>query len=101
MLDHALVTGLWRVNEVPGPVPWLDPDRLEEQRHRLPASSFARLFLNQWTAAEDRLVDPDDLMACVVLDGPLAPDSRRRYVIGLDVGIRNRRDRRDGLSSRG
>jgi hypothetical protein len=50
------------VNEIPGPVPWLEPDRLEEQRRRLPASSFARLFLNQWTAAEDRLVDPDEYL---------------------------------------
>jgi len=35
----------------------------------LTESEFARLHLNEWTAAEDRLVAPDDLAACVVLDG--------------------------------
>lgn len=89
VLDHALSDPLWRVHEVPGPVPWLDPARVEEQRRRLPESSFRRLFLNEWCAAEDRLADPDDLAACVVLDGPLEPVAGRRYVIGLDLGLTN------------
>lgn len=87
VLDHALEDPLWRVNETPGPVPWLDPDRLEEQRRRLPESLYRRLFLNEWTAAEDRLVTPDDLAAATILDGPLAPESGRQYMIGLDLGI--------------
>lgn len=89
VLEHALVDELWRVHEVPGPVPWLDPGRVEEQRRRLPESSFRRLFLNEWASPEDALVDPDDLAACVVLDGPQAPQEGRRYVIGLDVGLRH------------
>ena len=36
--------------------------------------AFARLHLNVWTAAEDRLVSDEDLRACVVLDGPLAEE---------------------------
>lgn len=87
VLEHAKADPLWRVHEVPGPVPWLDADRLEEQRRRLPESSYRRLFLNEWVAAEDRLVAPDDLAACVTLDGPLAPESGRQYVIGVDLGL--------------
>jgi hypothetical protein len=91
VLDHALVDPLWRVHEVPGPVPWLDRARLEEQRRRLPEAAYRRLFLNAWTAVDEALASPEDLRACVVLDGPLAPDARHRYVIGLDLGIK--RDR--------
>ncbi len=89
VLEHALADPLWRVHEVPGPVPWLDEERLAEQRRRLPESSYRRLFLNEWTASEDRLVAPDDLAAAAVLDGPLAPEPTRRYVIGLDIGLTN------------
>jgi hypothetical protein len=47
--------------------------------------------LNLWTAAEDRLVSPEDLAACVTLDGPQAPNPRNRYVIGLDLGLKHDR----------
>ena len=89
--QHALKDPLWRVNEVPGPPPWMSPVRIAEQERRLPSSSFQRLFQNQWTAAEDRLTNLDDLAACVVLDGPLPPQPGTRYVVGVDVGLR--RDR--------
>lgn len=91
VLDHAIADPMWRVHEVAGPPPWMHRDRLEEQRRRLPPSSFARLFENQWVAPEDRLVVADDLAACVTLSGPLAPERGRAYVIGLDVGIVNDR----------
>lgn len=58
LLEHALEDPLWRVNEVRGPAPWLDRERLEEQRRRLLPSSYQRLFENRWTAAEDRLTSP-------------------------------------------
>lgn len=74
-----------------GPLPWSDPADLAEQARPLPASVYARLHLNRWTAAEDRLVSADDLAACVVLDGPLDHDSAHRYVVGLDLGLRNDR----------
>jgi phage terminase large subunit-like protein len=82
---------LWRVHEVPGPVPWLDPARVEEQRRRLPESSFRRLFLNEWTAGEDRVASLDDLRACVKLDGPQEPREGLDYVVGVDLGLK--RDR--------
>ena len=91
ILQHAYDDPLWRVNEVPGPAPWLDQARIEEQERRLPSSSFQRLFQNVWTADEDRLTNLDDLAACVVLDGPLPPQSKTRYVIGVDVGLKKDR----------
>jgi phage terminase large subunit-like protein len=89
--NHALSSPLWAVRETPGPLPWIDPERLADERDRLPESSFRRLHLNEWAAAEDRLVAPEDLEACVVLDGPLAPESGRTYALGLDVGLVNDR----------
>jgi phage terminase large subunit-like protein len=89
--DHSLDDPLWRLHEVHGPAPWLAEDRLAEQRRRLPDSLFRRLFLNEWTAAEDRLATDDDLEACVTLAGSLPPERGKRYCIGLDVGLK--RDR--------
>jgi len=91
VLDSAQASDRWRVSELPGPLPWADASDLAEQRHLLPASAYARLHLNRWTAAEDRLTSPEDLAACVVLDGPLDPDPRHRYVIGLDLGLKDDR----------
>jgi phage terminase large subunit-like protein len=91
ILDHALSDPLWHVHEVAGPAPWIDHDKLEEQRRRLPESSFRRLFLNQWVEAEDRLTTAEDLAACIVLDGPIDPVPSKRYVIGVDIGLK--RDR--------
>jgi hypothetical protein len=91
VLDHALTDPLWRVHEVRGPAPWLDAERLAEQRRRLLDSTFRRLFWNEWTSAEDRLASDEDLRACVTLDGPLDPQPGRRYMLGLDLGLK--RDR--------
>lgn len=88
VLEHAYSDPLWRVREVKGPPPWMDPARLEEQRRRLPESTFRRLFLNEWTASEDRLALPQDLAACATLDGPLPPEPGRSYVIGVDLGLK-------------
>jgi hypothetical protein len=87
--EHALADDLWRVSEISGPPPWMDPVLVEEQRRRLPESSFKRLFMNEWVSGEDSLVSEDDLRACVVLDGPLDPEPGRRYAIGLDLGLKN------------
>jgi phage terminase large subunit-like protein len=88
ILDHALADPLWRVHEVPGPPPWMDEERIAEQRRRLLDSSYRRLFENEWTSSEDRLASEDDLRACVTLDGPLPPEPGQRYVIGLDLGLK-------------
>jgi phage terminase large subunit-like protein len=91
LLDHAQRDPLWRVHEVRGPAPWLEPSKLDEQRRRLPESSYRRLFLNEWVASEDRLTTAEDLAACVTHDGPLAPIEGTRYVVGLDLGIKHDR----------
>lgn len=91
VLEDAYGDPLWRVHEVAGPPPWADRERLEEQRRRLPASSYARLFENVWTTGEDRLTSLEDLRACVTLDGPLEPAGGVSYVIGVDVGVRHDR----------
>jgi len=91
IIDGARLSARWRVSEVPGPLPWADADDLAEQRRLLPESAYARLHLNIWTAAEDRLVSADDLRACVTLGGPLEYDPARRYVIGLDLGLKDDR----------
>ncbi len=88
---HAIGDELWRVSEVHGPPPWMPVELVAEQRRRLPASSFARLFENVWTSGEDRLVAAEDLAACVVLDGPQEPIAGMRYVHGVDFGLK--RDR--------
>jgi len=91
LLNHAVEDPLWRVHEVPGPAPWMDERRLAEQHRRLTESSYRRLFLNEWTAAEDRLTTASDVAACVTLDGPLAHDSRWFYAVGVDVGVKHDR----------
>jgi phage terminase large subunit-like protein len=82
---------MWTVHEVPGPVPWISKERLEEQRRRLPDSSFRRLHMNAWTEPEDRLTSIDDLDAAMTLEGPVAPITGARYVAGLDIGLTNDR----------
>jgi phage terminase large subunit-like protein len=67
------------------------PDRLAEQRRRLPESSFRRLFENVWTEGTDRLASADDLRACVTLEGPQDARPGVRYVVALDLGIRHDR----------
>ena len=91
ILDHAKTSPLWRVNEVPGPSPWANQARLEEQKARLTESAFARLFLNRWTAAEDRLTSLEAVRECVGHEGPLDYNRAHDYVIGLDIGLK--RDR--------
>ncbi len=91
VLAHAKKSKAWRVHEVPGPTPWIDPGALADQRALLPESSYARLHLNRWTAAEDRLTSVDALRECVKLDGPLRPVAGQSYVVAVDIGLKNDR----------
>jgi hypothetical protein len=91
VLERARNDPAWYVHEVEGPPPWMDEEALATQeRLHLPAV-FRRLFHNEWTAPEDRLASIEDVRACVTLDGPLEPRSGRRYVCGLDLGLRGDR----------
>jgi hypothetical protein len=89
ILQEARRSDRWRVSEVPGPLPWVDPAELEAQRPLLRDDEFARLHLNQWTSTPDRLVSAGDLDAACVLDGVQAPRRGVKYVCTLDVGITN------------
>lgn len=91
VLTHAKASRQWRVHEVPGPTPWIDPVALEDQRALLPESSYRRLHLNQWTSAEDRLTSAEALRECVKLDGPLRPEPGQRYVVAVDIGLKKDR----------
>jgi hypothetical protein len=89
VLDGALASDKWRVSQIPGPLPWMDPSDLAEQRHLLLPSSYDRLHLNQWSSGEDRLVSSDDYDACCTHEGVLGPDTGQTpYVIGADLGLR-------------
>jgi hypothetical protein len=91
VLQVARGSERWRVSEVAGPVPWLDPDDLAEQRAMLPEWEYRRLILNEWAESDERLTTVDDLRACVTLDGPREPLRGRWYCIGLDIGLKNDR----------
>lgn len=91
VLERARSSPRWRVSEAPGPLPWVDPGDLAEQAAELPEWEYERLHLNRWVAAEDRLVDPAALRECVTLDGSQAPRPGVRYVVGVDVGLKNDR----------
>lgn len=91
VLEHARTSPRWRVNEVPGPCPWISEDALAEQRALLTDSQYARLHLNRWVAAEDRLVSAEALRDAVVLDGPQEPRLGVTYRIGADLGLRHDR----------
>jgi phage terminase large subunit-like protein len=91
LLEQAKSSEAWRVREVPGPVPWISPNALAEQRRLLLESQYARLHLNQWVASEDRLVDPEALADAVTLDGPQEPRAGAHYWIGVDIGVKQDR----------
>jgi hypothetical protein len=87
--EHARVDPLWRIHEVPGPPPWLDPERVAEQKRRLTDSQYRRYFLNEWVADDDRLTSRDEISACLTHTGDLAPRQGVDYVIGVDLGWRH------------
>jgi hypothetical protein len=84
--DHAMTSRGWRLHEVPGPAPWVDPVQLEDQRQLLPAYRYQRLFENQWTAGNESFTTLEDVRACIRHAGPLQPVARTEYVIGVDLG---------------
>jgi hypothetical protein len=88
VIEHARTSPLWHVHEVEGPAPWLDRDRLAEQKARLPMAVYEQLFENRWTAAEGSFLDPAIVDAAFSLEAPMlaAEGGRGGYVAGLDLG---------------
>lgn len=91
ILESAQGDELWRVSDLHGPPPWIDENEVEAERRRLFPSTFARLWLNEWAAADDAIASADDVDAACVLSGPLAPEPGVRYIATLDLGTRNDR----------
>jgi hypothetical protein len=93
VLKAARKSADWHVNEVPGPLEWLDPAKLEAQRPLLLDSEFSQYHLNLWVESEDRLVSEADLMAAVgdrtPDDPPAQPVPGTKYVIACDLGLVN------------
>ena len=87
VLEHARSSAKWRTSEVEGPLPWADPDFLADQEALLLPSQYARLHLNHWTAADDRLTTPERLRQLVGHQGQLPPVDGLRYVMALDIGL--------------
>jgi hypothetical protein len=82
---------MWRVSDIHGPPPWVDPAEVESERQRLMDSVFGRLWLNEWLAADDAIADQADVDAACTLKSPMPPQEGIRYVCTLDLGTRNDR----------
>jgi phage terminase large subunit-like protein len=92
VLIEARSSDRWRTAEIPGPLPWADPANLAAQRRLMRESEYMRLHLNQWTDSEDRLVTEADLLAAARDDDEaLEPVPGKRYVITVDLGLKNDR----------
>jgi hypothetical protein len=87
--EAALTDPKWCVLDTHDTAPWIDPSEIAGERARLSAGSFARLWENRWTEAEDHLVTAEDLARCAVLDDwPVRRRTNTRYVIGVDIGVK-------------
>jgi hypothetical protein len=98
VLDHARTSPLWRTSEAPGPSPWMSPERIAEQRARLPEPVYRALFENEWIEAEGAFLeaegaflDAEAIRRAFTLSGPSAPMDGRSYVAALDLGLVNDR----------
>ena len=90
VLEHARSSPLWRTSERLGPAPWMDADKLEEQRQRLPDSVFRQLFMGEWAQSEGAFLDPGAIDDAFTRDGPTGPwREQHTYSAGLDLGSVN------------
>ncbi len=71
---------MWRVSDMPGPVPWQDPDEIEQLRNELSPSAYDRLVLNIWSQDEDRAIAEEDF--------DIAAQKRFRVVHKVPTGLR-------------
>lgn len=86
----AAKSQFWRLNEVPGPLPYLTASQLQALAEdlRLPWK-IARLVNNVWTSGGSKLTAADDVEACMREGSmPLEPQRGFRYAIGVDLAHR-------------
>jgi hypothetical protein len=87
--SSALDDPRWRVSDAHEVAPWIDPADIEGERRRLSGASFARLWENRWTEAEDHLCTRENLARCAtLLSWPVPPARNKRYVVGVDIGVK-------------
>jgi hypothetical protein len=80
----------WRINEVPGPLPYLTAEQLEALAGdiRMPWKR-ARLIDNVWTSGGSKLTAGADVEECLrETSQPLGPRPGNSYAIGVDLGHR-------------
>ncbi|MGZ6305412.1 MAG: terminase large subunit domain-containing protein [Ktedonobacterales bacterium] len=87
--SHFSASPLGHVMMLHEPPPWMPQSIVEDQRKRLTESAFARLYLNEWTQADESAFPLDDVLACAVLTGPTTPRPRTRRVVTCDAGWRH------------
>ncbi len=87
VFEAARKSKAWRVNDRPGPPPWIDGPELVEQRSLLLPFQFERRWQNRWADSDDMVAGFEELRRCVVLDGPQAPVPGVDYVVGVDLGV--------------
>lgn len=88
--EAARIDEAWYFSRLDGPVAsWMTPKRLAEQRRMLPATAFARLWLNQWSASGGDALTPEDIAAAFFSD--LQPmtgnESGWQFMAGVDLGL--------------
>jgi phage terminase large subunit-like protein len=78
----------WHFANLDGPqASWITEKVLAEQRRLLPAKTYQRLWLNQWSTGGGAL-SGSDIEACISLEAPmLAREPGLVYLAGLDLGI--------------
>lgn len=96
---------MWRVSEMPGPVPWQDPEEIEQLRNELSPSAYDRLVLNIWSQDEDRAISEEDFEVAARNRFRLShrvptglrgyglrlhdPMPEQKYLMSVDIGIYN------------
>jgi phage terminase large subunit-like protein len=81
----------WHFSRLDGPkASWIAADDLIEQEAMLPPAAYRRLWLNVWVTGGGDALDPNDIQACITLDGPtFAPQPGYLYLGGLDLGVKH------------
>lgn len=91
VLSAARSDPMWRVSDIHGPPPWVDPAEVESERRRLMPSVYSRLWLNEWQNADDSICTQAEVDAACTLKDDLPPEEGRRYICTLDLGTRHDR----------
>lgn len=80
----------WHFSRLDGPqASWLSPAKLAEQQRLLPAISYQRLWLNQWSSGSGDALESADIDAAFSLSQPPdGPEPGHIYIAGVDLGLK-------------